>query len=180
MTFCCGRIVQRRVAGVGRPIVAAAGFQPALSGNLGANPWKRRTSGTEVSAAKDVPARDRPMLVSILVGVDSSCQLTLASTLSYNQIRSPTSCRSTNTSAIPAGTSLRNSCAGPTKPPDSRVHPAATGISARSIRLSPRMRAARPPDRKSPCVPAAGCARTPASAAGTDSSRRGRLLRGPR
>src|SRR2546427_3221948 len=35
-----------------------------LSRNLGASRWKQRTGRIEVSAARDVPARDRPLLSS--------------------------------------------------------------------------------------------------------------------
>src|SRR5438552_5211306 len=37
---------------------------PTLSRNLGASRWKQRTGRIEVSAARDVPARDRPLLSS--------------------------------------------------------------------------------------------------------------------
>ena len=37
-----------------------------LSRNLGASRWKQRTGRIEVSAARDVPARDRPLLSDVV------------------------------------------------------------------------------------------------------------------
>jgi protein-S-isoprenylcysteine O-methyltransferase Ste14 len=46
-------------------------FVPTLSRNLGANRWKQRKRCAEVSAARDVPARDRLSLIWRLVDEES-------------------------------------------------------------------------------------------------------------
>jgi hypothetical protein len=79
-------------------------------------------------------------------------------------------CRSTNTNAILAVTSLRNWCDGPKRPPASPAPPAATSISVRNTPRFLPMPMVRPHAPKLPCVPV-GCAAIRACADATDHSR---------